>query len=914
MDTFDQNPQPAVQDLEVQGDWNTIGVAGHDVIMGDQYVVEAGADFFRHDLEAIRLEGAPLATSAIADRLRRQPLLVLGGSYEDKPTIARQAARLLAETRAGGAPSAAGARPVLEWNRGNDFEGLLLALRAEEKRAVVLLTGILPRHVGYDLRRLSEAAATAGHAVLATTDVPRSAWKMLPDEEGFWQDLPVDRLFDVSTLASVLVTRLDAVRTSLPEGALLEAREPDLTLLGGVTLRDLAARLHTPANVAVFVQQYAAAAAAGPLTPEDVADLAVAASSEGRRVEKWFHTVLDRHEQLLALGLAFFDGLADDQFFGALERWVAQVREHRDPSLRAYDYGDLDNLESFFTLVGGDAGGTRIEGRWPDLRRALFRAAWRSHRRQVLAALPLVTGLVMESADGAEKDPELYGSADRRYQIRRSVGEALSDVGLMSVASVETALVRLAAEGSPEVQTVAARAMARWREHGADAQLFALFDRWQGDRRIHGMVRDFLAGRPNQKKRGIAAHLDATIAIAVGYAAQYDRPGHLAPQLTALIERFGADRNRYVRSRFRATLPLVVSAHLAQLRPVLREMARNVDLAGTLAESLARACATHPRQVERTLQEWHAECDAARPQTFDLRQVAPREALLMVLALTYGELTYEGGGPLTVEAGFYRLRDILAKEGHPRVRSAVLAAIGRQARSRFATVEPMLQRMVAGVTSHERDEIVRILVGVYREQRAGLEGGEEEVHVGGRRYPVWLESGRPLTAVERAMIRWTRSPDHPVAQAVALQASIAFAQAVDRPEAVQVASIQAEQLQAQAADEAPRVVNAPLRAVALQPGWYTGTFVPWLATRSAPEHRAAVAGLLPEALAQGATNPAGLQFVLARWERLRGEPAAGELAERLRSAMSWHGSAGMLLVFGGFFALVVLLALVTALR
>jgi hypothetical protein len=899
------------QTMNVAGNGNTTIAAGGDVNLGDTIVQEAREVFFRHDPDSIHVEDAPEAAGKLAELLGRQTLLVLGGAYEDKATIARQVARLLAESVGGADSGAERPRELLEWNRTADFDGLLLALKAETP-AMVLLTDLLPQHVAYNLRRLKGAAVSARHHVVATTEVPRAAWKLDPDEELCWKELAADELFDPAKLVSELVREVVAARASLPDGVLREEDEPELTSLGGVTLYELAARLRTPANVAVFVPQLVAAAASadGSLDADAVRDLADAASSESRRVEKWFHTVLRPEEQLLALGLAFFDRLPDDQFFAALERWVGHIRASRDPWLRAYDYSDLDNLQTFFRLVGGDVAGSRVESRWPDLRRVVFQAAWRSHRRQLLAALPVITELVVESADAGRSDWELYGSADRRYQLQRSVGDALSDVGLISVASAETALVRLASEGSAEVQAVAARAVARWREHGGDEQLFALLERWQNDRRIRALVDGFLAGRPADRKRGIQAHLNATIAIAVGFAARYDPPGHLAPKLVALVERLGADRNRLVRSRFtKFTLPAVVASHLAQLRPALREMARHADLAQALGASLAGAYAIDPDEVVRTLQAWHAECDSTRPQELDPRLVTPRDGLLMVLAATYGALAYDDGGPISAGAGFGRLRDILARERHPKVRGAVLTAIARQAFDRFQHVEPMLQQLVPHLPLQERGKVVNVLVEVYRRQRAALEGGDDEVEIGGRRYAVWLSSGRPLTSVETAMIRWARSPAIPASQAIGLQASVAFAQAIDQPEIDEIARLRAERREQAEVDDAARIVNAPVHVAAMQPGWYTGTFVPWLATLSVPEHRAAVSGLLPEALAQNAASPGSLGFLLDRWERLRGEKAAKALAGALRSAMSWHGTAWLALAFGWLLAVALLLSL-----
>ncbi len=109
------------------------------------------------------------------------------------------------------------------------------------------------------------------------------------------------------------------------------------------------------------------------------------AQDKQRTLGVWYNTILNPREQLLALGLSFFDGLFDDQFFAAIEMVVEKVWQRRDSSLRALDYCDLDNLRNFFTFVEAEGYGIKIESRIPEQRSMLFELAWNSHRRNVAA-------------------------------------------------------------------------------------------------------------------------------------------------------------------------------------------------------------------------------------------------------------------------------------------------------------------------------------------------------------------------------------------------------------------------------------------------------------------------------------------------------------------------------------------------
>lgn len=885
--------------LGVSGAGNTGIVVGRDFVVRETHVHGGAEEFVPYDLDSIPPDEAPRATDELAARLRRDRLLVLAGDCEDKPLVARHVAARVA--RGAAVPLA-----VLEWSGGPDLDSLLRGLRRQAAPAVVMLLRAEPRQVDWRPGGLGHEARRLGHHVVATTDLPRAVWRLGAGDQAFWHELAEDDLFDTPRLVSALIDELARVEERLLAGVLVEADVPDLSTVGGVSLRELAGRLRTPGNAAVFVSLLVQRAARGGVDSAAVRQLLAEVTSPRRRVERWFGAA--DPAQLLALGLSLFEGLPDDQFFAALERWVDHIRAHRDPRQRAFDYGDVAPLEGFFRRVVTDGGGMRFEPRWPGQRRWVFEAAWQSHRRQLLNALAVLTDLAAASPEGRGNDGELYGTAGRRRRLRTAVTEALSDVGLLSAGAVEPALLRLASDDDPDVQEVAASAAARWRRSGRDAQFFALLGRWQRDARIRGLVEALLTGRDEKRNRDSHAQIRSTIALAVGEASGYDPPNQLAPELVALLRQLAADGNGLVRDRFaRYTLPRVVGLHLAQLRGPLRELARYVGLTHAIGAALAAASLTLPGEVLATLDEWHQECARTRPAAVDPRRITPRDALAMVVAFAYGELPYDEGGPLTAEAGFARLREVLAGEAHPRVRSAAVIAVGRQARRRFDSVEEELRKLVGLVTADEQDEVVRLLTGVYLDQRRRLPGGDGEVEVDGKRYPIWVDRARPITDVELAMLRWLADAAYPVAQRMAVQAALAFVETLDRAEGGEIARRRDERLRRQAADAAARIAGAPLRFTA-EPGWYTGRLVPWLATLSAPHLLPVVRGILPEALAQRSARPATLEYVLGRWEGMRGGDETPEIARYVRGALAWHAGAGWLIGFGGLFLLFVLVA------
>jgi hypothetical protein len=879
--------EPALQDIHIFGEHNHVTQVAGNLVSGPTYIqqTEQNQAFFQVQLASLRRSAAPSNLVELAEHTRRCEVALLGGTYDDKPTVARQVAQHLAEepvwTQTGEA------KPVLEWSGTADFSALLRGIEKQDAPSVLVLPNVLPQHLGYDILRLRNAVTHGGHLAVATTERGLETWSVA-GASTYWYELETEGLFGTDTLKRALAEGLESVRASLPRDAL----DPVAPSLAGVPLTEIAAKLGTPGNVEVFIQQLGAGGPEQTLGPEQIRTMVQDATSPRIRVEKWFHGVLQPDEQVLALGLAFFDDLYDDQFFAALERWVEFLRERRNPAQRAYDYSDVESMQAFLTRVEGSLAGTRFTSRWAGQRSMLLQTAWRTHRRTLLSALPVLARLAADSVPGREGDWELYGSSERREQIRDAIGWALSDMGLLSAPGVQHALLQLAADPAFTVQSVAARAVARWRETGADAQLFKTLKGWQEDARLRAVIAAILVGRKEEKANGSLTYIRATIAVAIAYASGYDAPGELHGDLLKLFQTLARDGNRMVRDRFsRFTLPIVLSLHLRQLRPELRQMLRDEELAAGIAAALAHTYRTNPGEVVETLDEWRSDT-GQRPDSIDPRRVTERDRLLMAVAFAYGEIDYSVEGPLSADQAFQWLRHVLATERHPRVRTAVVVAISLQARRNFAWVEPLMQKAMAEIMTQERDEVVRILSEVYVEQRTALKGGTLQRTINGHSIPLWTDAARPRTEVESAMLRWLCDASTPAAQQIAVLAFMAFALNVDQAAGVELGRYREQREQRAADDAAARVSSTPAHMLQ-EPGWYTGTYVPWLATLGDERYASILRGLLPEALAQSVANDSTLQFVLGNWEHATGEPA--EVTRYLRRALAWHATAWILI-------------------
>jgi len=890
------------QVVDVKGSQSQVVTVGRDLIMAKTYV-QHKPDFFEPNLDQFKPPtfATPRNIQQLTDIVRNQRLLVLGGSPEiDKAALTRHTAWHLSELLKQESV-ADGAVPVLEWYRSSaDPQNLTVSLQETDKPTIFLLPQIAPQDVDYDLFAIQKAAVGGKHYVLVSTDIPFASWKL--DESArtlFWQDISPEEVYSSEDLANALIRRLIAAEVSLPPKFLPDDLLPDKPLVGKLTIRVAAERLKTLDNVALFVQLLCAERDA--VSEARVRDLIDLAQDTRRMLRQWYHAVLDPREQLLALGLSFFEGFLDDQFFAALEAVVENAWRRRDASLRALDYCDLDNLRNFFSFVEAQDQTTRIESRFPEQRRALFQVAWDSHRRQILSALPVLTLLVRNSVSARAANSELYGTYGRRKQLRNAIGETLSDVGLISTNAVQDALLTLAADSETGVQAVAASAMARWRAYGHHDDLVDMLQAWQYETSVINAIQAIIEGREQEegeKSEGALAYIRSTMALTLGYAARYDPPNQFSPELCTLLDDLAADQNRLVRDRLaNYTLPMIVPLHLDQLTGTLHDLVRYVSLIPAIGASLANAYRQYPEQVLRIIEGWHAEAETIPGQSVTV-EITQRDALLAAVAMTYGYIDYgTGAGRLTADEAFSRLESMLDEERDPFVRTAVIRAIGMQAKDRFEKVEPLLYRFMHVVTADERTEIVKVLTDMYLAQRASLEGGEETIEVHDRSYPVWVDSGRPMTAVEQAMLRWIKNPSNPIAQQIATQAFVAFARAFDQEETRQVVELRGEHARAaEAAKREQEKALQPLVRGLRRGGVFVDQFIPWLVTLTAVQYRPVIHGLLPEVVDQAKRSKGTISFVLWKWGLVEADRDLKPIASRLKSGLKLSEKVGLLIV------------------
>ena len=760
--------QSALNNLQVGGSLSTGDIT--------QNINQAKPEFYEPKLEQFKPPNfiSPKVTPNLIKLLLDQNLLVLGESPDiDKTGLARHLAWCLSEELQQQPTSTAQKIPIKEWCRSSDRPSLDVELQETEATTIFILPQILPLHIEQDFSQLQRTASSNGHYIIASTNISRTSWKLSDSENKFWQGLLAEGLYHTGDLAKVLIDQLKEVKKPLPPDLLDENVETDLQL-ANPTLQEVVQRLKTPERIARFVELLRAEEAS--LSKEAIGKLIELAQNNKEVLRQWFHKILKPHEQLLALGLNFFDGLFDDQCMAGVGELVEHEWHRREPFLRALDYCDLDNLHNFFRLVEIQAEKTRkFESSLPEQRRMLFEVAWDSYRLRLQTALPVMVELVEKSVSPKSYERTVYGipvgqnlySTDlRRKQLRSVIAEAISDIGLIESREVQETLLQLAAHSNPGVQAVAAQAMERWREYGRDRELFDTLKILLNSER-----------RGEKKGENPKDNILSTIALTIGYAAKYDTPqklpesSGLSEELCNFLKQLSENPSPSVRRSFGLwTLRMVVPLHVVQLRDILRDMTRYTDLIPYISESLREAYLKNPEEVLTTLNLWYAECLQPLPQlpqSIEQEKIPLRQTLLATVALTYVRIQCTKGiNSVTDSEAFRYLHLVFTEDTHPLVRKTVIDDLCIQTDRYFQRLEPHLRNLVANFTEDERDRIIEALTKVYQKQREKLQGGGTEMAVDGVPFPAWINPVRQSTALEDAMFHWLRSEDNAAAQMI----------------------------------------------------------------------------------------------------------------------------------------------------
>ncbi|MCP4344243.1 MAG: hypothetical protein GY795_01795 [Desulfobacterales bacterium] len=747
--------------------------AAGDITIEKKNIYESKSVFRELDLKHLNFDEyiKPIQAEDYVQMTIDRRLLILGGHGYNKHGLAKYIARQLHEKELGKKEMA-----IKLWLPSAEPEDIVAYLQEHEEANVFLLNNISPSGIHHKLSNIFDEIQNCPHFAIFTTNIPKESWNL----SDILKDVYISEVvFSINVLTQRLREKLYKDKKSLPEPLCDDTELMQSPEVCEISFQDIVKSLKQPDKIDLFVQRLLIETC--PLSKSRLIQLVKECSEDD--ICQWYHNILNPRQQLLAIGLSFFESLFDDQFFASMDHIVESVWRKRDPSLRALDYCDLEDLHTYFPINPVMESYSIIDVKYSDQRRILIEAAWDTHRRQILSALPAIADLAEKSVSAWNM--ELYGTEERRELIRTVVSETLSDIGLIaldsgkSVMQLESVLLRLAANDKIMVQAVAARSMARWREYQYDEKLFSMLERWQKNER------NKKKRSGNQKEiiqKSLLTYIRSTVALVIAYASLYDPPNCLNERIVNMMEEFVTDENKFVFDRFSYyTLPFVVCNHLSQFKNFLYEKVRFARLRDAIGYSLARAYSVNPEEVVQIINEWTEECEQKRPTRTNKKDFFHREALCATIAITYGYINYEKRGPLSHEKAVDQLKKILDMESHPYIRNMAIRSLLFLMTSSFENIEPLLQNPLEKISEKEWDTVVNKLMEIYKIQRRDMENGERILKFVGEdtEYPIWIDAARPITAVEEAINKWMVEKKNPKSQQIALRSQIKFIEVFD---------------------------------------------------------------------------------------------------------------------------------------
>ncbi len=851
----------------------------------------------------------PQKAAQLVRTAKKERFHVLGGEGYQKDELSK----FMAWKLFSGTPGVSNIAKV--WINSTDPQNFDVYLEAANKPTIFILRDISPQNINNDLAGLYKITKDKNHYLIVTTNSSREKWMLEGNVKRlFWQPDSTEALYRPLDLQRVLTGKLNQVKHTLPEGLRGRTFNAGGALLQNLSLNEVVLELKSPQSIDIFVlrltglKKDAAYGAPGDrmpmITEAGIRKIIKDCRDDKRRLRHWYHVGLSSREKLIAMGLCLFDGFYDDQFFAAMNVLVEHSWHKREPSLKGLDYCDLESLSHYYTLNSQDGNGRkRVESHHPGLRKKFLEVVWDSHRRQILSALPVMERLVSDSVGPGSLNRELYGTPQQCSHLREEISDTLCCIGLKPENSIEgtvleETLLGLASQEDIEVQTVVARAIARWRAYNQDEKLFETIQRWQDKAPVWDWNDDDTDEQSRGKKKP-ETYIKATVALTVGFAALYDQPNEMNHKLCDLLKQLAEDtRNGFILQRFsESTLPMVARLHVNQLRDILKEMTRHLSLDIAIGKSLASAYDVNPLVVVEILDAWVDEYKRNRPTHFSDDEISHYEAILATAAIAYGWMQYDKeNGPITIEDGFRRLKTILSKEISTYVRGAALYAVILQMLLNFERAEEHIKSLFAVMHKTEIQDLIKQLVDVHLMQRIKFETGDATFEWREEEYKVWIFREQPLTTIETMIKKWMMDGHDQITRKIALQFNFARDLVDFRREEETFINLRKEELKKweEQKEKNKRENSTPTFEEENHGDTVFIFFASWLATLKRRENLDIVRGLLPIVLKQNIADRDILGFVLKRMHK-SADHDINVIAEQLESALSIMKKRGIIL-------------------
>ncbi|MGB3467464.1 MAG: hypothetical protein WBA74_19420, partial [Cyclobacteriaceae bacterium] len=773
-----------------QGDINI----SNEVIPDSQFVA-ANLTYFH--TEGVYLE--PLFTEEALETLKSCRVCLVHGEVNfEKRSFIRFLAYKLLETHP--------AFDVKELKFTNEEDNILKSFRNSESKVIYILEDIQPQLIKYDISKCHEYSREKANDlfIIISTDRSIGAWNLSEDEAINYAFEVRDPIYNQQKLEEYLIKRLQLEEDKLCFAKQMPLKELMLRAWNDLNPTDLAEKLRTPDNIKLFVDTLARQKEI-PSVQAILEMVDSIAENNASPVSKWYRQ-LPAKEKLIALGMALFHGLYEDQFFKMMELATKKFWKHAESSLLALDYTDLEFAYDYFRIEDLDTGVGTIMCRYPNQRLDIIRAAWNSNRRHILAILPVVIDTAYKSVNRKYSDWERFGTLQRQVNMRFVISNLLGEAGLVSTGAVENSLLLLAVQKKETLQKTAARALARWRESDQEDKLFTFLREWfhgnRAENLTHLVFNEDDNGEANNINPEPIFYLKSTIVYTLSYAARYDYRNQLHREFVSLLRDSFRQSDRRFRKQVGSVVPMLIEQNFLQLQNLIKEdLVKHNDMLDYLAGGMARANYYYSAELQNTLDTWAAEAKPhikvgypggwwqevkailfkvinfvarlfkrdlkleTRRQLFYHEGRSKEENMVATLLKTYARMRKETEvtNHLDLNTQYRKVAEHNSIPRNTQLRRIYLATVASLANKNYQLATTKIAEMVDQEDLMELKNLASCFYDIFLKQRRNIKSDRYNYVFRYRNkgfYPFWPEvENKVFTKVEEQMSQWITSED-----------------------------------------------------------------------------------------------------------------------------------------------------------
>jgi hypothetical protein len=692
----------------------------------------------------------PCFADAVIARLQAHRVICIGGNYGfNKVNFVQYIAFAACKEE----------QEIKECANIENFHSLSATMHEETRGSILILHFISAKKINYRFKELWHIAQKRNHTVIISTEEPYDSWRFEEDaRQTYWFDIPEKNLYSRKDLLGYVAEQLDKNDISI---------EYDR--------QRIIDELSTTEEIDRFIDRLSRHKG----TPDKHLienSIRACKNLDTDSIQKWFDNLSSQHK-LIVIGIALLEGAYENQFFAGFERILSEAWRKRDPTLKSIDYEDLIPFSSFYKTDG-----TSIRSVFREQRRKIIKLAWFTHKRYILAALPILCDIVIESVNPDISDWELFFTDNYRVNIRNVISETLSDIGLHSFEDVESALLQLAAHPHIYSQIVAAEALSKWRTVNEN-KIYQVLDRWQQNAAVHRLMQSYLKEGEQREYRPLA-HIDATVLLTLYFVSLYERNGYLASNIKDLLLRSLNSKEKLVVKRMQLILDLMITSHPDSMAELLKTEFLNYQAyIDPVATGLAYAYHNgFSNNVKIVIEDWMKFCDERPQKVEDPESFTKRDKILSAVILFLGQIDYSRDATISVKYAYDILENYRKSIHKHTVREYLLNTIVDIIEANFYMNESISIDMISNIDKSEREYLVKQFVKKYLQQRALLKGGDYELKLNDEHsFESWANpQERPETQVELLLKKWKKSSEDTLSQ-IALKSFVE----IDRIEATE---------------------------------------------------------------------------------------------------------------------------------